>query len=104
MPSKLRSISSIVIAASITGPITSSSQEPTAAAQANTGTRRQAMPGARMRRRVVTRLIAIRTKPRVARPLDAAQASTPLLERKASSESGASGLTPASDGVKRKPA
>ena len=62
------------------------------------------MPGARMLRIVVTRSIAIRTKPSVARPVAVAQASTPLLERKASSESGASGLTPASDGVKRKPA
>ena len=46
----------------------------------------------------------MRTKPRVARPVAVAQASTPLLERKASSLSGASGLTPASEGVKRKPA
>ena len=38
MPSKLRSIISIVIAASITGPITSSSQEPIAAAQEKIGT------------------------------------------------------------------
>ncbi len=104
MPSKLRSISSIVIAASITGPITSSSQEPIAADQAKTGRRRQAIPGARILRSVATRLIAIRTKPSVASPFAAAQASTPLLGRKASSESGASGLTPASDGVKRKPA
>ena len=34
----------------------------------------------------------MKTKPRVARPVAVAQASTPLLERKASSLSGASGL------------
>ena len=92
-----------MIAASITGPIASSSQEQIAAAQAKSGIRRQAMPGARMRRSVAVRSIAISTKPSVARPQAAAQASTPLLGRKASSESGASGLTPASVGVKRKP-
>ena len=72
------------------------------AAQAKTGNRRQAMPGARIIRSVATRLIARRTKPSVASPVAEAQASTPLLERKASSLSGASGLTPASEGVKRK--
>ncbi len=91
-----------MIAASRTGPTTSISQHPTVAAQAKIGTRRQAMPGARMRRSVVNRSTAMRTKPRVASPLEAAHTSTPLLERKASSESGASGLTPASEGVKRK--
>ena len=103
-PSKLRSIISIVIAPSITGPMTSSSQEQIAAAQEKTGRRRQAIPGARMLRIVVVRSIEIRTRPSRARPVEVHQASTPLLERKASSESGGSGLTPASDGVKRKPA
>ncbi len=100
----MRSIISIVSAASSTGPITSSSQQLTVAAQEKTGTRRQAMPGARMLRSVVSRSIATKTKPRVPRPVVVAQASTPLLERKASSLSGASGLIPASEGVKRKPA
>jgi hypothetical protein len=100
----LRSIKSIVIAASITGPITISSQEQIAAAQEKTGSRRQAIPGARSLRSVATRSIAIRTKPRVARPDAAAHASTPLSGRKARPESGARGLTPASLGVKRKPA
>ena len=81
MPSKLRSIISIVIAASITGPITSINQEQIAAAQAKIGSRRQAIPGARMLRRVATRLIAMKTKPRVAIPVAVAQALTPLLER-----------------------
>ncbi len=45
----------------------------------------------------------MRTKPRVAKPQAVSQASTPLLLRKASSDSGGSGLTPASDGVQRKP-
>ena len=91
IPSKLRSISSIVIAASITGPITSSSQEQIAAAQEKTGSRRQAMPGARRWRSVATRSIAIRTKPSVARPVAAAQASTPLLGRKAARRAAAAG-------------
>ena len=103
IPSKLRSISSIVSAASMIGPITSISQEPIAAAQEKTGSRRQAMPGARILRSVVVRSIAIRTKPSVARPVAEVQASTPSLARKASSESGGSGLIPASEGVKRKP-
>src|SRR3954463_7901816 len=102
MPLELGSISSIVSAASRIGPITISSQEETVAAQAKTGTRRQAIPGARIIRSVATRLIARKTKPSVARPVAAAQASTPLLERKATSLSGASGFTPASGGVKRK--
>ena len=103
MPSKLRSISSIVSAARNTGPITSISQEPVAAAQVKTGSRRQAIPGARMRRIVVVRSIEISTKPSVARPVAEVQASTPSLLRKLSSESGGSGLMPASEGVKRKP-
>ena len=61
------------------------------APQAKIGTRRQAMPGARMLRSVVSRSIEIRTKPRVARPTLVAQASTPLLERKAVSVSGGTG-------------
>jgi len=71
-------------------------------AQAKSGTRRQAMPGARIVFSVAIRLIERRTKPRVASPAEVTQASTPLLERKATSVSGGSGLTPASEGVKRK--
>ncbi len=71
-------------------------------AQAKSGTRRQAIPGARIVFSVAIRLIERRTKPSVARPVAVAQASTPLLERKATSLSGASGFTPASEGVKRK--
>ena len=95
-------MNSIVIAASITGPMTSKSQEQMAPAQAKIGRRRQAMPGARMFRIVVVRSIAKRTKPRVARPVAEAQASTPSLGRKASSESGASGLTPGLRGREEK--
>ena len=79
------------------------SQEPTAAVQAKIGARLQAMPGARSTCRVVTRSMETRTRPRVAKPQAVIQASTPLLPRKASSDSGGSGLTPASDGVQRKP-
>ena len=53
--------------------------------------RRQAMPGARRLRSVVVRSIGMSTKPSVARPVAEVQASTPLLARKASSESGAAG-------------
>src|ERR1044072_4723074 len=101
MPSKFRSMVSIVRPASRTEPITIISQEPIAADQAKTGSLLQAIPGARRLRSVVVRSIAIRTKPSVARPVAEVQASTPLLGVKASSESGGNGLIPASLGVQR---
>jgi hypothetical protein len=56
-----------------------------------------------MLRSVVVRSIASSTNPSVARPVAEVQASTPLLARNVSSESGGNGLTPASIGVYRKP-
>ncbi len=81
----------MVIAASITGPITSSSQAEIAPAQEKTGIRRQAMPGARIVRRVETRSTAMKTKPSVASPAEASHTSTPLLGVKASRRAAAAG-------------
>ena len=63
----------------------------------------QAMPGARSTRSVDERSIAMKTKPSVAKPQAVSQASTPFSFRKASSDNGGSGLTPACEGVQRKP-
>ena len=95
----MRSISSIVSAAIITGPITSSSQPITAAAQAKSGIRRQAIPGARIRFSVTTRLIAKQTNPSVASAVPAIQASVPWNGVKTASESGGSAIVPLSGAV-----
>src|SRR5207247_10604037 len=99
MPLTLRSIINIVIAASSTTDAKPSSQVATVLAQANGGRRRQARPGARRLRSVAIMLIAKQTKPRQISPADPSHASTPLLGRKATLDSGGSGLTPASGGV-----
>ena len=63
------------------GPITSRTLLITTAAHANSGARRHAMPGARIRRKVTVMLIAQQTKPRQARPVPAIHASVPLRGR-----------------------
>ncbi len=89
-------MNSIVSAASMIGPITSRTLLITAAAHANSGARRHARPGARIRRRVTVMLIAQQTKPRQARPVPAIHASVPLLGVKTRSESGGSPIEPVS--------
>ncbi len=91
-------MSSIETAASMIGPITSSVHEITVAAKLNSGTRRQTMPGARLRRTVARVLVAKAIRPRQTRPTPTAQASTPLVFENRSSDSGASASVPACDG------
>ena len=100
MPLTLRSNISIVIAPSITTETNPSSQVPTVAAQAKGGRRRQASPGARRLRSVAIMLTAKKTKPRQISPVEPSQTSAPLLGAKARLDSGGSGLTPDSGGVK----
>ena len=57
------------------------------------------MPGVRRLRSVTAMLRAKSTRPSVASPAPVIHASTPLLARNVSLESGGSGLTPASEGV-----
>ena len=65
------------------GPTTSSTWAITAAAQVNSGTRRQASPGARSRRTVTIMLTAKQTNPRQASATPAIQASAPFEGEKA---------------------
>ncbi len=66
----------------------------TRAAEASTGARRQAMPGARMFLSVAIMLIDQQMKPSVARPTPPIQASTPPEGEKTSSDIGGSGESP----------
>ena len=68
-------------------------------AQLNRGSRRQAMPGARMRRTVTAMFTAQSTKPAVARPTPMIQLSMPRPGWKVVSESGGRPSTPPSPGV-----
>ena len=72
------------------------------AAQVNSGTRRHAMPGARMLCSVTTRLTAKQTKPSTASAVPTTQASTPRVFRKMFSDSGGRAANPASEGRYRK--
>ena len=68
---------SMVSAASMTGPMTSIRYPLIPAAQVNRGTRRQAMPGARMLWSVTTRLTEKQTNPSTASAVPTTQVSTP---------------------------
>ena len=73
---KLRSVSSIVIAAASTGSASSSRNAVTSTAQANSGILCSVMPGARMLKMVVMKLIAPRIELTPARCSDRIAMST----------------------------
>src|SRR5436190_20061054 len=102
MPEKWRSIISITRAATISGAVISWIQQIAVPAQAKTGARRQAIPGARMLRTVASMLIAKHAKPVAQSPKPTIHASTPWVAEHGRAGIGGSASVPAELGRYRK--
>jgi hypothetical protein len=98
-PLKLRSMKSIVSAASIAGPATTMTQLDTEAETLNIGRRLQARPGARIFEIVTIRFTDWSVNASADSPTAVIHTSGPLFEMNAVSESGGSALNPDSGGV-----